>query len=76
MAGANTHGDGVDTHVLEVSGYSLSYATSSGPIHALKNIDLRVAHGQTHGLVGESGSGKVLSGLGDPPISSGKRDRE
>ncbi len=58
MAGANTHGDGVDTPVLEVAGYSLRYATPSGPIHALKNIDLRVAHGQTHGLVGESGSGK------------------
>ena len=44
--------------VLEVSGYSLSYATPSGPLQALKNIDLSVAHGQTHGLVGESGSGK------------------
>jgi len=44
--------------VLEVAGYSLSYETATGPLHALKNIDLRVEHGQTHGLVGESGSGK------------------
>ena len=58
MAGDNSQGGGVDTPVLNVSGYSLSYATPSGPIHALTNIDLRVAHGQTHGLVGESGSGK------------------
>ena len=58
MAGENARGAGADTPVLDVSGYSLSYATPSGPVHALKNIDLRVAHGQTHGLVGESGSGK------------------
>lgn len=58
VAGDNSQGGGVDTPVLNVSGYSLSYATPSGPIHALTNIDLRVAHGQTHGLVGESGSGK------------------
>lgn len=49
---------GADKPVLEVSGYSLTYDTPSGPLHALQNIDLQVAHGQTHGLVGESGSGK------------------
>ena len=58
MAGNSTQRAGPDTPVLEVSGYSLSYNTPSGPLHALKNIDLRVLHGQTHGLVGESGSGK------------------
>ena len=49
---------GADKPVLEVSGYSLTYDTPSGPLHALQNIDLQVAHGQTQGLVGESGSGK------------------
>jgi peptide/nickel transport system ATP-binding protein len=44
--------------VLEVSNYSLTYQTPSGPLQALKAIDLSVPHGQTHGLVGESGSGK------------------
>ena len=44
--------------VLQVSGYSLSYAAQSGPLHALKGIDLSISRGQTHGLVGESGSGK------------------
>lgn len=58
MAGNSAQPAGPDTPVLEVSGYSLSYNTPSGPLHALKNINLRVAHGQTHGLVGESGSGK------------------
>jgi peptide/nickel transport system ATP-binding protein len=47
-----------DKPVLEVSGYSLTYDTPAGPLHALQNIDLQVTHGQTHGLVGESGSGK------------------
>ena len=58
MAGNGTQRPDTDTPVLDVSGYSLSYQTPSGPLHALKNIDLRVLHGQTHGLVGESGSGK------------------
>ena len=58
VAGEKTQAARTDTPVLEVSRYSLSYTTPSGPIHALKNIDLRVSHGQTHGLVGESGSGK------------------
>lgn len=44
--------------VLQVLDYSLSYATKFGPLQALKNINLTVEHGQTHGLVGESGSGK------------------
>lgn len=58
MTDTNTQRAGPNTPVLEVSGYSLDYDTPSGPLHALKNIDLRVLHGQTHGLVGESGSGK------------------
>lgn len=58
MAGNSTHRAGPHTPVLDVTGYSLSYNTPSGPLHALKNIDLRVSQGQTHGLVGESGSGK------------------
>ena len=46
------------TPILQVLDYSLSYATKFGPLQALKNINLTVEHGQTHGLVGESGSGK------------------
>jgi ABC-type glutathione transport system ATPase component len=44
--------------ILEVSGYSLSYRTPSGLLHALKAVDLTVERGRTLGLVGESGSGK------------------
>lgn len=44
--------------VLEVSGYSLSYRTPTGLVHALRDIDLSIPRGRTLGLVGESGSGK------------------
>ena len=44
--------------VLQISGYSLSYATPSGRLDALKSVDLKVDRGHTLGLVGESGSGK------------------
>ena len=44
--------------VLQVVGYSLSYRTPSGPLDALNDVSLTVAHGETLGLVGESGSGK------------------
>ena len=58
MVGDNTLRADAQTPVLQVSDYSLSYDTPSGRLHALKNVDLQVLHGQTHGLVGESGSGK------------------
>ncbi len=45
--------------VLDVQGYSLTYATRTGPFEALKSIDLSVMRGRTMGLVGESGSGKT-----------------
>ena len=44
--------------VLEVRQYSLSYNTDAGKLNALKNIDMTLYKGKTHGLVGESGSGK------------------
>ena len=44
--------------VLEVRKYSLSYNTDAGKLNALKNINMTLHKGKTHGLVGESGSGK------------------
>jgi peptide/nickel transport system ATP-binding protein len=47
-----------DRPVLEVSGYSLAYATPEGEAKALDDVSLDIRHGETHALVGESGSGK------------------
>jgi len=47
------------TAVLEVSGYTLDYATRQGTLRALDDITLTVARGEVVGLVGESGSGKT-----------------
>jgi len=48
----------VDRPVLEVSHYSLAYATPEGEAKALDDVSLDIRHGETHALVGESGSGK------------------
>ena len=45
--------------VLAVRGYSLDYATASGPFHALRDINLAIGRAEIVGLVGESGSGKT-----------------
>ena len=58
MVGYKAQCMSTESPVLEISGYSLTYNTPSGPLRALKNVNLSVARGQTHGLVGESGSGK------------------
>ncbi|HEV2677499.1 MAG TPA: ABC transporter ATP-binding protein [Aliidongia sp.] len=45
--------------VLEVSNYTLDYATPRGVNRALDAIDLAIDRGEALGLVGESGSGKT-----------------
>lgn len=51
--------------ILQIEGVTKTYAGRSGlfgraaPVHALKDVSLKVARGQSFGLVGESGSGKT-----------------
>ncbi|HKC26885.1 MAG TPA: ABC transporter ATP-binding protein [Jatrophihabitans sp.] len=64
--------------VLEVSGLTVEYATPSGPVVAVDDVDLDVAPGEFLGVVGESGCGKstmlfAIARLLNPPaeITSG-----
>jgi ABC-type glutathione transport system ATPase component len=52
--------------LLRARGLSKAYSTGRGRdqrvVHAVQDVDLDIAAGQTHGLVGESGSGKSTTG--------------
>jgi len=45
--------------VVEASGLSLTFETADSPVHALSEVDLRVAHGEFVSLIGPSGCGKT-----------------
>jgi peptide/nickel transport system ATP-binding protein len=44
--------------LLAVQGLSVCYRTPSGPLRAVRDVDLQLAAGETLAVVGESGSGK------------------
>ncbi len=45
--------------VIEISGLSLRFDTSDGPVQALSNVDLRIARGDFVSFIGPSGCGKT-----------------
>src|ERR1700719_3094957 len=44
---------------IEISGLSLRFDTADGPVLALSDVSLRVAHGQFVSFIGPSGCGKT-----------------
>jgi peptide/nickel transport system ATP-binding protein len=53
--------------LLTVTGLDVEFSTSTGPVHAVRDLSVQLQPGETLGIVGESGSGKsqaVLALLG------------
>ncbi len=44
--------------MIELQGISQTYPGPSGPVHALRGVDLRVKAGEIFGVIGRSGAGK------------------
>lgn len=49
--------------VLEITDLTIRIKLSRSVVHAVEQVNLRIAPGETLGLVGESGSGKSMTGL-------------
>ena len=49
--------------VLEISGLEVTFQTETGPVHAVRGVDLTVEEGGVLGVVGESGCGKSVTML-------------
>jgi len=45
--------------VVDIKGLSLAYEAAEGPVHALSDVDLRIAEGEFVSFIGPSGCGKT-----------------
>jgi peptide/nickel transport system ATP-binding protein len=51
-------------NLLEIKNLTIHYKTDDGAVHAVENLNLEVAEGETLGFVGETGAGKTTTALG------------
>lgn len=52
----------MDKILLETKGLKKYFDTPAGTLHAMDNINIQIAQGETLGIVGESGCGKTTLG--------------
>lgn len=55
--------DSVSQKLLSIKDLSVEYRTQDGVVHAVENLTLDLAKGETLGLVGETGAGKTTTAL-------------
>jgi len=49
--------------LLQIENLNVVFATRRGPLHAVRDLSLRLQEGETLGIVGESGCGKSITSL-------------
>ena len=52
----------VQSEVIKVSNLDLTFEASDGPVHALKNVNLKINKGDFVSFIGPSGCGKTTLG--------------
>ncbi|MEH3054307.1 MAG: ABC transporter ATP-binding protein [Patulibacter minatonensis] len=63
LSTSDGHGADPGDDLLVLSGLGVAFGSSRGPIHAVRDVSLRMRRGEVLAVVGESGSGKSVTAL-------------